>query len=151
MTVCITRPRFRWPMLRLPRQINDTPARTFTACRVLIRILFTLARGRHCRRTCEMTTPRGACIPSVMAVRSHRNTISEPTRNCTNSRRLKPTFTMLTGRMQLRMQPTPRDLNPGNGGVVVNSGETGNATLRTVVKTLNQYVLLRRCLRCSMD
>ena len=151
MTVCIARQRFRCPILILPRQVNDTLARIFTACRVPIRILFTLARGQHCKRTCEMTIPRRACIPSVMAVRSHRNTILEPTRNCTNSRRLKHTFTTLTELMQPRTQPAPRNLNPGNEDVVVNSGVTGNATLRAVVKTLNRYVLLRRCLRCSMD
>ena len=143
--------KFQWPIFIFPRQTSDTLVRIFTVYRVLIRILFTLARGRHCRRTYGKTIPRRACTPSVMAARSHRNIILEPTRNCTNSRKLRDTLTTLTGLMHLTMQSMPRVLNLANEGVVVNSGATGNATLQAVVKTLNRYVLLRGCSRRCMD
>ena len=143
--------KFKWPIFIIPRQASDTLARIFTVYRVLIRILFTLAHGRPCRRTYEMSIPRRACTPSVMAARSHHNIILEHTRSCTNSRKLRRTFTGLIGRMPLEMQPMPTVLDLANEGVVVNSGATGNATLGAVVKTLNQYVLLRGCSQYYMD
>lgn len=103
-----------------PRQTSDILVRIFTVSQVLVRILFTLARGRPCRCTYGKTILRHARIPSVMAAPLHRNIILEPTRNYTNNRKLKHNFIALTGPMHPKMERMSRGLSLANEGVGVN-------------------------------